>query len=704
MNVTTEDILSYIRNVGTEIKSRTPRIEAIEADNQSAEQFQMNAVAARASVCSPKLAEALEGNVDMTKLKSEMGDQFLNYDFMRAVGCSVYSTFHGISEATDNIARLTALKNDVRNLHQFGGKSAYGYALTGELSGAKDFFVVKTARGKEAEEDLLHELFVAIVALNELREVMAHFAMVFGGFKCPKAVIDEATGTVASYCGTIVGQVPYIIYEKIAPSESLEAAIPKCTVQQFFSLLFQHLFATHIAAELVGYTHYDCHLQNCLVREVSVDGIEGKFCIPYVDPRTKQEWFVEADRVITFIDYGMASVNYQGRAVGSGNIKLERYGVHSGAWPLHDAYKTICSMIYILSNGQGKTNAPVLNELVKIFKFFNKTEDPISAVKRQAELRTFFSLPKMAKTEKYGMLDLISHILTVCDVGGVVTDEPAHPILECTSCHSFAAVVEGAYIKDPQPKNVFDFYNVATHYGRTSKISYDRLVNNFKATYPSAIAEFKKQVLESVKELRVELEHKFAPKLPGTITARTLADKKLYADIQEAYYHIVAAIAHYEDVRTWLSVGNAVAIIYSDRDAIAFINKQRNAISDPRDEIVAKIDTMKNLYYTFLPILSSPEWDRHAAARPWYRVNSGEIVHLRDRFNQIDKKNLFVEQRLPSTIVEGDVQLNKKTATRPPLRQRVAPTGVTVLPPNRRVTLRRDNQGAPTKIEVGGRR
>lgn len=428
MNFTTTDINNYRSAIRQNLELRNKLAQKInngsldnippgvlyilrvEEENQYNKEMETEALNNKSSICSPKLSHKLEGVVDFESLESTMGEQFTNYNAMRAVGCSVYSTFHGIPEASGNIAKLAHLKDSVRNLHKFGSESVNGYVLTGELDDASNMYVIKTPRTDDAEADLLHETFVGLFGTNKIRKELPNLALIYGGFKCSKAIINHETNEVESYCYSSPNQVPYVIYENITPSKSFDDVIRTCTVAEFHSLYLQVLFSTYIASELIGYTHYDAHTGNWLVRKVKVSGVsdgnKSKFCIPYTDPITKHVSYIVADSVATAIDFGMTSITYKGRNIGCSSIGLEEYGITSDPWPLHDAYKLL--MFSALALIQSKTNERLVVELKKIFRFFNKTERLEDAVNLQR--KSYYSLPKTNKTSDYGIIDLINHI------------------------------------------------------------------------------------------------------------------------------------------------------------------------------------------------------------------------------------------------------------------------------------------------------
>jgi hypothetical protein len=681
MNFTTKDIDQYRDQTRKDIYNNAPYILQAEEEIERNRDIEIRALGTKSSICSPKLSGKIAGNMDFGKLESEMGEQFMNYDAMRAIGCSVYATFHGIPESSGDIAKLAHLKDSIRNLHKFGSESVNGYALTGEIDDAKDMFVIKTPRTKEAEEDLLHETFVGLFGINKMRkEGIPNMAMIFGGLKCSKVVINQETNEVESYCAPSPNVIPYVIYENISPSKSFDAVIRTCTISEFHSLYMQVLLATYIGSVLIGYTHYDAHTGNWLVRKINVSGITdvrgagGKFCIPYKDPITKKVLYVVADSVATAIDFGMTSINYKGTDIGSSMVELEEYGITSGPWPLHDAYKLL--MFSALALITSKINDKVLNEIRKIFRFFNGKETLEDAVKLQR--KSYYSLPKTDKTAKFSILDLIIHIRENCNVSDILLDNPSplYPILECTTCSTFVGTMKNGYIKNPHPKDFFEFYDFASHYGSISKETYDNMVMEFD--YDSAFKNFQNKVEDDISTMNKLILAKQQIRLPTPLNARQLANPNVEKVLRGAYTNLIGAISRYEDINLWLKVGMSVVILFQDDIGAEYINGKRDELKSSENKIKARIAELREIYGKIKPIIEASEWDIYNAKYPWY-ASSGEIIYLRDRFEE-SSRDLFAENRLPSTLV------------------RTVKQGV--LPQRRQVELHKNSSGEPVKVVV----
>ena len=684
MNITTKDVVEFNAIVSRHIVDGAQYILDDEATAEDNSKFEAEYVGKQPSICSAKEANILEGRMDMESLKSTMGEQFYNYEVMRVVGCSTYAIFHGIQESTGNIARSDALKSDIRNLHRIGDPSAYGDVISGDIGGAKDMYAIKTAKTESGETDLTHELAIALLRINSMRKLVPNMAMVYAGTRCSPPIVNEA-GVVTSFCSAGAGPdvVPYVIYENIYPSESFNSVITKCSMKKFLSLLIQVCKTTDIASKAIGYTHYDSHGGNWLDRKINVNGVtdgpRGEFLIPYTDFKTNKVSYVLADSVATVIDYGMATVDYEDRRLGSHDVGLQAYGVIQGPWPLHDIYKLFMFLANKLVSS--KSNPSILAKMRKIFTFFNKTESLEAALIGQREM--YFFLPPTQDTVVYTIQDFLDHLGSVCDLSEVLFDKPGNiPVLECTTCSTFLGTVNGAYIRNPQPTDFLEFYDMASGMGSSSKKDYDAMVTEFD--YRKASVEFKAKITASMNKITANLaDIKInGPVLPYAIDARSLATPTILKPMTDSYSLLFDTISHYEDVETWIKIGKSVAILYADEDMLSFLNASGQALEKTNKQIQGHIDRGRTNYKKMYPILVSSEWGMYSDKYWWYVSRSGDIVHLVNRFKE-DKERLFREERLPSTLIQS--KINRTVSTRPPTRQ---------------VKLERDQAGKPVGIAV----
>jgi hypothetical protein len=641
MNITSADIIAESANVKREIRNNSLAVRQLRSRLAENLVIQTKALQTMTSVCYVGDLPKFDENIDEKKMKALLSNNFFDFNVMRAAACSVYSVFYGISESTGNIAHLVHLKDTISNLHKFGAESVSGNALTGEIKGAEDMYVMKTPRDKDAVVDLSHEAFIGLFVTNILRKWVPNFAFVFGFFKCSPPIIDDETKKVLTFCDGESPRVPYIIYEKIVPSETFGEYATHCTVDQFLSIYCQDLEATDIASKLVGFTHYDKHYGNVLVRKINVKGIVGKFCIPYTNFDTKKVTYVVSEAVATAIDYGQSTGTYKGHDIGFGQVGLREAGVTDGAWPLHDAYKLLMFTGWYLLQQQ-RVNRPVVATIEKIFRFFNKTEPFLEVIEKQR--RHYFGMPLLEANANYTIQMLLTHIRTVCDTSRVIETVPTYPILECTSCYTFTGAYKEAYIIKQKPKTFFDFYDVASHLGSSSAKDYDELVHKFD--YTSAKTNFMKRVDDHMKDLNVLLKVPFKKLDHGT----NIANIKLMRELMASTKNLFFIISKFEDLDMWLKVGSSVAILFADTGLIAYIKNTRSKLVILEPLIEQLINDANDNYVIIKRAITGPQWKGpQRISYPWYEDSAGDVVALKHRFNK-DERELFTEQRLPSTL------------------------------------------------------
>ena len=109
--------------------------------------------------------------------------------------------------------------------------------------------------------EFLHEGFIGLYGLNQLRQPSSNFALVYRVYfdeKCPK--YPKLTGTR--------GLCTYTLYEYIPGETFKEYLMISAIVQQFKEILLQIFIALIMAYREVGFTHYDLHLGNIVLRRV----------------------------------------------------------------------------------------------------------------------------------------------------------------------------------------------------------------------------------------------------------------------------------------------------------------------------------------------------------------------------------------------------------------------------------------------------
>ena len=258
-------------------------------------------------------------------------------------------------------------------------------------------FVIKAPRSVVSSDELIHESFVAIKALNSLRVNNPNFAQIFGMFRCSPPFIDHISKKVVAWCNSLSKRVvTYAIYENVAPNKSIEKLIKEgITPQAYMKLFMQFLLSEREAFLTYQFTHYDAHTENGLKRETG----KGDICLPYNSPVGPVFLRSEDGGVFTFIDYGMSHVALQ-VTTADGNKSVQHYG-HVGrsaplnaygiyrdrGHPMHDVYKLLGYSLQTMYH----SNQPAFKAIVGLFRFFNSTETWESIMAKQANL--YYYLP-----------------------------------------------------------------------------------------------------------------------------------------------------------------------------------------------------------------------------------------------------------------------------------------------------------------------
>ncbi len=140
--------------------------------------------------------------LDYESLRELSSDQFFNVDLMKYIACVTSSIYYMPSEAeTTTYTSTDKIHEYIQNLKILASGS-YGDTMTGNLSTdknniAKELFVVKAPKDLD-HDNLQHEYFVGMQALNRLRKHVPNFAYIYGGFSCSKPVIGDEK--VYSWC------------------------------------------------------------------------------------------------------------------------------------------------------------------------------------------------------------------------------------------------------------------------------------------------------------------------------------------------------------------------------------------------------------------------------------------------------------------------------------------------------------------------
>jgi hypothetical protein len=406
------------------------------------------------------------GTLKSDEFRRLLRDQFYNSELMLAAMCVTESITRPPVDPGDVESNIR-IKRWFQDLKRIGAESVEGFAMESDLDKTKDAFIIKSPR-KSVNPVILHEYFVGVYGLNQVRKIVPNFAYIMGGFKCSMPIIDDNKQVIA-WCNDNEDSIDYVIYENIAPSKTLAEIIKEThEFEMWLNYYMQILYALNTAHKMADYTHFDLHTENVLARDVP-QGAGGKeFAIEYETERGIE--YLITNRVATVIDYGLSHIKYNGEHFGVGD-RIPWGVLPDASFPMHDAYKLLLmSMRDMQSNGKHD----MLKRATQILRFFNDTE-PVDLILTE-QRKTYYYLPYTDLSASYGFLDLTKYIReNIPEANNFMVDaitQGEHvTILACSNndCIDSAEFLSRIGLNaDPSVSTVFDFYDLVSRKNQES--------------------------------------------------------------------------------------------------------------------------------------------------------------------------------------------------------------------------------------------
>lgn len=655
MNSTTQDLKDFM--AAEEAKERDPvwfknYSDQVEDKNKR----ELALIERGSSACPHYRSEKFEFNeedfrknlssLDFGKVKELVSKQFYNEDVMIGASCATDAMFYSIPNKQGSSSVCEVVREEVDKLKVVAA-GVQGQGGPGDVSGTKGLFWYKLPRhGFEA--DLTHELFVGLMGTNLLRDECYNFAFVYGGFRMRRPSIGPG-GDIVTLCPAPGEQkdsatsVPFLMMENLAGSVSLANYFPQMDVLKMLSFYFQILFALNLANRRIGFTHYDLHTENVMLRDISDSGFGKEFLIPYTFEGRRL--YVRTTKVATIIDYGMAGIKYQDTYYGTPSVYEHRGAMFNDKpWPLHDAYKLL---MFMLQASIIQNKPDVEAALTKIFRFFNKTEDPrlvTTNAKRDINGRISydvygsqfdparFALPYNDSTSKYTMKDLIYFVLEEFPRVGIVLTQPpkGYNVLECTSCMSFGQVARiiGAAEPIPKPQTFFHLYDAAMLESRLGKDTFKQMVASFN--YTPARAEFVKKINSLVTEAR-EITSSASH---VDLQINNVFDPVSLLNIRRNNEQIYRLTDVLERLNSNIGIGRWVGSLFNDMELISMLDKTLVESTRYQPILCELVTRASNNYVIIYNAMLTPAWKDNYSRDPtyvWYAESAGDITSLQNR-------------------------------------------------------------------------
>lgn len=603
IDVTTEDIRNSYLHLLKLTKDKSIFNEEVEKQKLIEKKYLKSH-----NVC-PKMVENYKlPNLNMEKLKLELGENFFNPELMKFISCI-------ISSITAYSGEFSLMPNErireyIKNLSQIGDISNRGNVI------GDDFFVLKSPRSLEDPDELLHEAMVAFSALNELRNLIPNFSYVYGIVKCsPPYVTDERE--VIAWCNTNKLPVSYVIYEKIEKSESFESFCKNknCNLGIFMENYLQIVLSLREAQKQFKFSHNDLHSQNVLIKIYP----EKKFEIPY-NTENGKEYLLSNGTVATIIDYGSSHIelqNEKGEIFHFGNIigDLTPYGIYRDKMnPIIDVYKLLCfCLLSMLEN-----NDKCFNECKDILFYFNKSEDPITIINKQKNRNFFINYD--SKTFNFNIDKYISFLREYLILRGY--NDPLRSSYskenKVLSCNGNCLSVEQEYIylgfdeKILKIKNYIEYYDVygslAYKYNNETDIDEkEKLEENFKELNKHLLKNFwgffekEKEKLEILEKDFNIIIHKF-PKSYNIIFSffylKTAKDStNSYVKFLDSYQRSVLSLKVGRFLEKLLKFNKNCFVKFYDNleEKLTFYKKTKNILEEVIKENILAIKDFEKL-------------------------------------------------------------------------------------------------------------
>jgi hypothetical protein len=379
--------------------------EESKKENKEQHKNENDIISNEINICSVQNLTSLQyhlNNLNTQEFGKLVNENFYNPDVMDSTSCILDSIFYSQPLHHNNLQTIIRIRNTLRNITRIDEPSVNGIAMTADLKDAKKTLILKSPReGK----DLTHEYFIGVFGTNKLRRAtenypgVYNFAYIMGKFACYPPIPDPTNKSIASFCSNDITQdkVTYVVYENIAPAVSLLEYLEICTFEEWLNIYMQILFALYIANERIYFTHYDLHPGNVLIRDLKKE----EFYLEYITDNGKE--YLKTTKLATIIDYGMSHIKYNDKDYGF--YGLEASSVLNIRFPMYDSYKLLMFSIFYMEE---YNREDLLKEVEPIFRFFNPTDNMLTAIEKQ--YNDLYELPYEKKLQKITQLDLANYI------------------------------------------------------------------------------------------------------------------------------------------------------------------------------------------------------------------------------------------------------------------------------------------------------
>lgn len=457
-------------------------------------------LAGRPTTCLPDTIAAVK--LDIEQLQANELAQLLKSHFYDAALCNAVSClfdamlFNPITRTETDTPFVRRHMDLLRTI----GTGANGIALAGGLTPGgsapppPEDLIVKIQIPKAGRQPTIHEYFAGAVGTNQLRPFDAGYAYIFNSFNCGAPGLLNKQ--VVNYCGPNSQPYDYLIYEKIDGVDwrkMMRTATPVDFNRAFLPLLN----SLHIGNTTIGFTHFDLHDANIIMRQLATPLTVRLAVGPLAG------MFVAVNSIPTMIDFGFSRVVYKGQYYGV--YGFESYGIDPTVCkPMYDVYKLL---MFTLWNCNSSNNMVLFEHVRRFLPYFRG--DVVTPAMVVAENPTFYAYNQPQATNSVS--DFVTWVVnTLPDVVKSVTTPQAHqPLANCNNGTCDYTVDKalshvGIHTDQPVPPpktldDVLDQFKVA----KTNPYFYAQLRNELSNDRSRYIQLYQQGLVDAEVKLRV---------------------------------------------------------------------------------------------------------------------------------------------------------------------------------------------------------
>lgn len=307
-----------------------------------------------------KIIEKNQNDRERKLIKLYLSDNYISTMDLKFILCTTDSVFMTLSNPDD----LPKTKNLNSSICKFISSLKNLDRSQNKLFDNNDYIVIKTISEENDFNDLLREYFIGVTAINKLRYKIPTFVYTVGMFLSkPNSMQYISSHSFSEYDKSHEesSTIPYIILEKI-PGKTVHKILPNLSFKKFFFIFYQILISLEIAQNMYGFTHFDLHYNNIVIRNDKK--IESYNIILSKNDITIKPY----DLLPVIIDFGLSTIRYGENFIGAHGYS--HAGIKRETLPGFDMYKFL-----VYCGSASVENIELFKGIKGLFSFF-KEHDP----------------------------------------------------------------------------------------------------------------------------------------------------------------------------------------------------------------------------------------------------------------------------------------------------------------------------------------